>query len=108
MIEKAGPEGYKPVLESVTLKNLTLGDKMHLTKIKLNKGAIIPEHKHQHEQTGYLLSGKLKFFSGDNEAIASPGDSWTFRGHTLHGAEALEDTVVLECFSPAREDYLKL
>ena len=108
MIVKAGPEGYKPVLEGVTLKNLTLGDKTHLTEVKLDKGAIIPEHKHPHEQTGYLISGKLKFFSGDNEAIAYPGDSWTFLGQTPHGAEALEDTVVLECFAPTREDYLKL
>ena len=108
MIVKAGSEGYKPVLEGVTLKNLTFGDKTHLTEVRLNKGAIIPEHKHPHEQTGYLLSGKLRFFSGDFEAIALPGDCWTFLGETMHGAEALKDTIVLECFSPAREDYLRL
>jgi quercetin dioxygenase-like cupin family protein len=108
MIVKAGPEGYKPVLEGVKLKNLTYGDKTHLTEVMLKKGALIPEHKHPQEQTGYLISGRLRFFSGDDEAIAYPGDSWTFVGEIMHGAEALEDTVVLECFSPAREDYLKL
>ncbi len=108
MISKAGPDGYKPLLEAITLKNLTHGEKTHLTQVKLEKGAKVPEHKHPHEQTGYLLSGKLKFFSGGNSTIALPGDSWTFVGETMHGAEALEDTVVLECFSPVREDYLKL
>ncbi|MFC2084677.1 cupin domain-containing protein [Bacteroidota bacterium] len=108
MIAKDGSEGYKFVLEGVSLKNLTHGDKTHLTKVMLDKGAIIPEHKHPNEQTGYLLSGKLKFFSGDQDFIVLPGDSWTFLGDTMHGAEALEDTIVLECFSPAREDYLKL
>ena len=108
MIVKSGPEGYKPVIEGMKLKNLTHGDKMHLTEVKLKKGAIIPEHKHPQEQTGYLISGRLRFFNGDEEAIALPGDSWIFLGETLHGAEALEDTIVLECFSPVREDYLKL
>lgn len=108
MIVKARPEGFKPVIEGVKLKNLTHGDKTHLTEVKLKKGAIIPEHNHPQEQTGYLLSGRLRFFSGDDETIALPGDSWTFVGGTMHGAEAFEDTVVLECFSPPREDYLKL
>ena len=108
MIQKDGPEGYKPVFEGVTIKNLTHGDKTHLTKVVLNKGALIPEHKHPHEQTGYLLSGKLRFFSGNQEFVVLPGDSWTILGETMHGAEALDACVVLECFSPAREDYLKL
>ena len=41
MIVKAGPEGYKPVIEGVKLKNLTHGDKTHLTEVKLKKGAKI-------------------------------------------------------------------
>ncbi len=108
MILKAGSEDYKPLIEGVALKNLAHGDKTHLTQVKLEKGAVIPEHHHPHEQTGYLLSGKLRFFSGEEEAIALPGDSWSFPGGTRHGAEAMEDTIVLECFSPLREDYLNL
>ena len=106
MIVKAGPESYKKVLEGVTLKNLVHGEKTHLTQIKFKKGAVVPEHPQ--EQTGYLISGSLRFFSGNEETIALPGDSWTFAGGTPHGAEALEDTVVIELFSPVREDYLKL
>ena len=108
MIVKAKQEGYKQVLDGVRLKNLVWGEKTHLTEIKFKKGAIVPEHQHPHEQTGYLISGRLKFFSGNEETIALPGDSWTFFGGKKHGAEALEDTVVIELFSPLREDYLKL
>jgi len=108
MIVKAGPEGYNKVLEGVTLKNLVHGEKTHLTQVKLKKGAVVPEHQHPQEQTGYLISGSLRFFSGKEEAIALPGDSWIFAGGTPHGAEALEDAVVIELFSPVREDYLKL
>lgn len=108
MILKAGPEGFKPLIEGVSLKNLAHGELTHLTQVKLEKGAVIPEHDHPQEQTGYLLAGKLRFFSGGEENIVLPGDSWTFPGGTRHGAEALEDTIVLECFSPPREDYLNL
>jgi len=108
MIVKAGPDGYHLVLEGVWLKNLSRGEKTHIVEVKFNKGAIIPEHNHPHEQTGYLISGKLKFFSGEQEAFALPGDSWTFVGDLMHGAEALEESVVIEVFSPAREEYLKL
>ena len=108
MIQKASSEGYKPLIEGVTLKNLAHGERTHLTQVKLEKGAVIPEHQHPQEQTGYLLSGKLRFFSGEEETIVLPGDSWSFSGGTRHGAEALEDTIVLECFSPPREDYLDL
>lgn len=108
MIVKAGPEGYKDALEGVRLKNLVHGERTHLTKVKLKKGTVVPEHQHPQEQTGYLISGSLLFFSGNDETVALPGDSWTFAGGTLHGAEALEDTVIIEVFSPIREDYLKL
>ena len=107
MIVKAGPDGYKDVLEGVRLKNLVRGERTHLTEVRLKKGAVVPEHQHPQEQTGYLISGSLSFFSGDEETVATPGDSWTFAGGKMHGAEALEDSVVIEVFSPVREDYLK-
>jgi quercetin dioxygenase-like cupin family protein len=108
VISKDSPEGYNLLLKGVRLKNLIHGDKTHLTKVLIAKGAVIPLHKHGNEQTGYLLSGKLRFFSGDQEFIVLTGDSWTFPGNVPHGAEGLEESVVLECFSPVREDYLKL
>ncbi|MBN1867029.1 cupin domain-containing protein [Candidatus Sumerlaeota bacterium] len=107
-IVKAGREGYKDILEGVRLKNLVHGERTHLTRVEFKKGAVVPEHEHPHEQTGYLISGSLRFFGGAEETVVSPGDCWTFRGGERHGAEALEDTVVLELFSPVREDYLSL
>ena len=108
MIVKAGPEGYKELLEGVRLKNLIHGERSHLTKVKLKQDAVVPEHQHPQEQSGYLISGSLRFFSGDKETIVSVGDCWVFAGGEMHGAEALEDTVVIEFFSPLREDYLNL
>ena len=108
MIVKAGPEGYKDLIEGVKLKNLVHGERTHLTQVKLKQGAVVPEHQHPQEQTGYLISGRMRFFSGDNETIVTAGDCWNFAGGEMHGAEALEDSVVVEMFSPLREDYLNL
>ncbi len=108
MIVKTSSKGYKEVVDGVWLKTLVHGERTHLTEVKLRKGAIIPEHRHPHEQTGYLVSGELRFFSGADDWVARPGDSWNLPGNHPHGAEALEECVVVEVFSPVREDYLSL
>jgi quercetin dioxygenase-like cupin family protein len=106
MIARTDDKGRREVVPGVWLKTLVHGDRTLLTEVKFRKGAVVPEHRHPHEQTGYLISGSLRFFSGTDEQIARPGDSWILPGGYPHGAEALEDTVVVEVFSPVREDYL--
>ncbi len=108
MIVKADAEGYKEVVDGVRLKSLVHGDRTHLTEVRFRKGAVVPEHRHPHEQTGYLVSGSLRFFSGAEDWVALPGDAWSLPGGHPHGAEALEESIVVEVFSPVREDYLAL
>lgn len=73
---------------------------------RLEKGACLPSHHHPHEQIGYLVSRPLRL-SIENEAReVAPGDSWIIPGDVLHQAEALDNTVAVEVFSPVREDYL--
>ena len=105
MIVRADSQGYRQVLEGVLLKTLVHGEHTLLTEVRLEKGAVVPEHQHPQEQTGYLISGSLRFFSGDEEHIARPGDSWNLTGGFAHGAEALEDSEVIECFAPMRPEY---
>jgi quercetin dioxygenase-like cupin family protein len=107
MIVKANPEGYIEMMDGVWLKTLVHGEKTHLTHVVMKKGAVVPEHAHPHEQTGTLISGSVRFFGEGEDIIAAPGDSWRFHGSEKHGAEALEDSILVEVFSPVREDYLK-
>jgi len=93
-------------VEGVRLKTLVHGEKTHLCEFKINKGSMVPEHSHPHEQTGYLISGRVKFILEDEEFEAGPGDSWCLPGDIVHAAETLEDSVMVEIFSPVREDYL--
>lgn len=99
-------EDGREVLSGVRLRTLVHGERTLLTEVRFRKGAVVPEHAHPHEQTGYLVSGRLRFFGGGVETVAGPGDSWNLPGGQPHGAEALEDTVIVEAFSPLREDYL--
>jgi quercetin dioxygenase-like cupin family protein len=106
MFEKASSDGYQSPTEGIRLKTLVHGDKTLMTEFRLSKGSVLPHHRHPHEQTGYLISGRLRLFVDGNIYVCEPGDSWCIAGDVEHGAEILEDTVAIEVFSPVREDYL--
>jgi quercetin dioxygenase-like cupin family protein len=85
---------------------LTFGKKTLLSEFRLAKGYSIPIHKHPQEQTGYLVSGRMTFTLDGKEYEAEAGDSWNIPGNVEHGVKVHEDSIVIEVFSPVREDYL--
>ncbi|MDH4219739.1 MAG: cupin domain-containing protein [Candidatus Aminicenantes bacterium] len=106
MFTKNNDRDSKPHIEGIKYKTLAFGERTSLSEFSLEKGSVIPKHRHPHEQTGYVISGRLIFTIGDERFKAEPGDSWNIPGNVEHDVEVLEDTVVIEVFSPAREDYL--
>ena len=106
MFYKKENSGYMEPAEGLRLKTLVHGEKTHLCEFRMDKGSMVPQHSHPHEQTGYLVSGRIKFILQDEEFEAGPGDSWCLHGNIVHAAEILEDSVMVEIFSPVREDYL--
>jgi len=77
-----------------------------MVEFRLKKDSLLPRHSHPHEQTGHLVSGHLRLYIGGEAHDVLPGDSWCIPGGVEHGADALEDTVAVEVFSPVRVDYL--
>jgi quercetin dioxygenase-like cupin family protein len=106
MFKKSTIGEHTEAIKGVHLKTTVYGEKTLMTEIKLEKGAVIPPHRHLYEQTGYMLSGHMDFLVDGEHYIAKPGDSWNIAGNVEHGATALEASVVVEVFSPVREDYL--
>jgi quercetin dioxygenase-like cupin family protein len=106
MFYKTDALEYEEVLEGVRRKTLVYGDKTLLSEFRLRKGTSIPPHRHPHEQTGYLVAGRLQLTIGDECLSAEAGDSWCIPGDLDHGAQALEDSIAVEVFSPVREDYI--
>jgi quercetin dioxygenase-like cupin family protein len=106
MFYKSVEEGYKTALEGIQLKALVHGENTMLCEFRLEGGRMLPSHSHPHEQTGYLISGRLNLIIGGERFETAPGDSWNIPGDVEHMAEILEDAVVIEVFYPVREDYL--
>ncbi|MBL7181363.1 MAG: cupin domain-containing protein [Pseudomonadota bacterium] len=106
MFYKSDSGGYKQVLEGITLKTLVYGEKTLFAEFRLEKGADLPKHSHPHEQTGYLVSGRMQLSIGDKTFEAEPGDCWSIPGNVDHAAKIIEDSIAVEVFSPVREDYL--
>ncbi|MDR1741940.1 MAG: cupin domain-containing protein [Synergistaceae bacterium] len=71
----------------------------------LEKDAVLALHEHEHAQITYVVSGKLRLESGGREVTAESGDFVVFAPGEPHSGLALEKTVALDAFSPAREDF---
>jgi quercetin dioxygenase-like cupin family protein len=98
--------GYRTVAPGIELRTLCHGDATLMAEFRLAAGHELPTHQHPHEQTGYLVSGRMVLRIGDDAHEVAPGDSWTIAGGTEHGATVIEDSVAIEVFSPVREDLL--
>jgi quercetin dioxygenase-like cupin family protein len=107
MLAKHSKTGYTEILKGLKIKTLCHGPSTLMSEFQLEKDAELPEHSHPYEQTGYLVKGKIRFTINGTSALMEPGDSWCVPSDVLHQAEILEDSVLIEVFSPVREEYLK-
>lgn len=106
MFEKQSADGYRPSLEGIQQKTLVHGDKTLMVEFLLRKDSVLPLHSHPHEQTGYLVKGRIRLTVGKELHDVAPGGSWCIPGGVQHSAEVIEDSVAVEVFSPVRADYL--
>jgi quercetin dioxygenase-like cupin family protein len=90
-------------------RRLIIGTRMMIAHVYLKKGCIVPQHAHENEQITYVLEGALKFWLGADGAevvVVGPGEVLTIPSNLPHKAEALEDTLDVDVFSPPRQDWL--
>ncbi len=99
-------DGYRAVAPGIELRTLSHGEATLMAEFRLAAGNQLPTHRHPHEQTGYLVRGRIQLRIGDDAHEVAPGDSWCIPGGTEHGATILEDAIALEVFSPVRDDLL--
>ena len=94
------------MLPGVFRRTLNHGDRTSIHEIRIDQGAVVPDHTHPHEQTGYLVSGRMRFEMPGLVRELAPGDSWLVPGDIPHSVTALSDVIALDVFSPVREEYL--
>jgi quercetin dioxygenase-like cupin family protein len=90
----------------LTRRILAHNENMMLVEHHMEKGWAGARHSHPHDQLVYVVSGRLRFSCGSEEFEAGAGDSFILRGGIEHQGWALAPSVILDVFTPLREDYL--
>ncbi len=90
------------------LKRQIMGydDKIMLVKVDFKSGAIGQMHEHHHSQVTYVESGAFDMTIGEEVKRLKGGDSFYIPPHVMHGCVCVEDGVLIDVFSPHREDFL--
>jgi unsaturated pyranuronate lyase len=95
-------------LNPLITRQMISGDDATFARIVLLRGAIVPRHHHRSEQYTMIFSGALKFlFDDGSETTVHAGEILMIPANVPHSAEALEDTVDFDFFSPRREDWIR-
>jgi quercetin dioxygenase-like cupin family protein len=85
---------------------LAYNEKLFLAEHEMVKGWAGMLHSHPHDQIVYVVHGYLKVTCQGKSFEIRTGDTFVVRGGVEHGASALEDSLVIDVFTPWREDYI--
>lgn len=99
----------KEPLSDLLERRLVTSERMMLAHVYLKKGCIVPKHSHENEQITYILEGALHFWIGEDgseEVVVRAGEVLVIPSNVPHKAEALEDTLDVDIFSPPRQDWI--
>jgi quercetin dioxygenase-like cupin family protein len=96
-------------LEAGIQRQMIVGVKVMICRLRIAPHVVTPAHDHPHEQMTLVEQGQVLFTIGDEQRIARAGDVLHFPSGTWHGATMLDEEVILvDIFSPIREDFLTL
>ncbi len=90
----------------ITRKILGYGPDLMIVRVWFEKGAVGEVHAHPHSQSTYVESGQFEVYIDGEKRVLGAGDSFYIAPHLDHGAVCLEPGVLIDTFSPAREDFL--
>jgi quercetin dioxygenase-like cupin family protein len=98
---------FSPV-EGITMQAI-IGEKMMANWVRLEPNAEMAEHEHPHEQVGYILEGALTLTMAGQTRMLTPGLAYIVPGGVRHrGIAGPDGCLVLDVFSPPREEYAAL
>ena len=89
-------------------RQMVVGEKEMLCRLKLKPGCAVPTHSHEHEQISHVLKGRLRFLIDDEPVEIGPGETLLIPPCVPHSAEVVGDETVIDydIFSPIRDDWL--
>jgi len=98
---------WEEIQEGIRRKILGFDDNLMMTLVEFKKNAQGSVHSHSHKQVTYIVHGLFEVQIGNEIKLLKKGDSFFIPGSIEHGVVALEDALLVEVFSPSREDFLK-
>ncbi len=93
--------------DGVTRKILGTGGSLMMVEVTFKAGGVGSVHTHPHEQVSYIAKGSFEFTLNGESRVVSEGDSIYVPSDAPHGTVALTDAVIVDIFTPIREDFLK-
>ena len=101
-------EGKESAPESgLKRRVLAYNDKLFLAEHEMVKGWVGAVHSHPREQIVYVVHGHVRITCQGKTVDLRRGDTFVVRGGVEHGASAIEDSLVIDVFTPCREDYIR-
>ncbi|MFC2084540.1 cupin domain-containing protein [Bacteroidota bacterium] len=104
---ETGNMEWENVAKGMKRKIMGFNDEIMMVKVHFDKGGIGAKHKHRHSQTTYVESGKFEVSVGDDTKILTGGDGFYIPPEIEHGALCLEEGILIDVFSPIREDFME-
>jgi quercetin dioxygenase-like cupin family protein len=89
-------------------RTITTGTSMYQMRAELKAGSRLPEHAHPPEQIALVIKGRMKLIVAGVPHELAAGDAFYIGSNVPHNVETIEDTTVIDTFSPPRDDYLAL
>jgi len=78
-----------------------------LVKVKFEKGLVGTSHSHLHSQSSFVAEGVFEVTIGDEKKNLKAGDGFYVQPNVIHGVYCLEAGLLIDSFSPYREDFVK-
>lgn len=98
---------WEPVAAGVKRKIMAFDEKLMLVKVEFEKGGIGSLHRHPHSQITHVESGSFEVEIDGQKKVLDAGDVYYIPSNLLHGCVCLEAGVLIDVFSPMREDFIK-
>jgi quercetin dioxygenase-like cupin family protein len=96
-------------LNPLIARQMITGERLMVTHIHLEAGAVVPRHQHENEQASYLLAGSMRFWLGDDDQQVieiAAGEVLVIPSNLPHRALTLTTTLSIDIFTPPRQDWL--
>lgn len=97
---------WETVGEGVRRRILGYDEQLMLIYVEFKKGSVGPLHQHPHRQVTYIESGSFEVTIGEQKKVQRGGDCYVIPPNVVHGVVALEDSTLVDVFTPVREDIL--